>query len=103
MGKAFIDPPPDRKKHRPIVSPREMYQTREGLPDEMVWDMCRHRRFEGPDMDCHECPAWAEDPYYGRCQRICYGLADEACRLALAWAERLRKLAQEQADGGKNS
>lgn len=60
-------------------------------PDEMVWDMCNYLRLDRDTRDCKECPRWFEDPDFGPCQQVCYSLAHEAARIALAWQKRMAR------------
>jgi hypothetical protein len=83
--------PPIVKKHKQVVSVQEMFAQGEDMPEAMVWDMCRYTKSPRPDEDnpCKECPRWEEDPNYGKVQRGCFGMAQEACRYAMAWIERM--------------
>jgi hypothetical protein len=80
--------PKPKKQHKQVVSVQEMYCQGNAFPDQMVWDMCRYTRSDG--RDCEECPRWEKDPDYGRMQFGCFGMAQEACRYALAWFERMK-------------
>lgn len=81
--------PRPKKRHKQVVSVKEMHCQGNAMPDQMVWDMCRYTR-RNDDPDCNECPRWEQDKHYGKVQRGCYGMAQEACRYALAWAERMK-------------
>lgn len=77
-----------KKQHKQVVSVKEMYAQGNAHPDQMVWDMCRYTRRN--HEHCNECPRWEKDPHYGKVQRGCYGIAHEACRIAMAWSERIK-------------
>ena len=79
--------PKPKKRHKQIVSVREMYCQGNAIPDQMVWDMCRYTKHN--DEPCRECPRWEINKDYGKVQRGCFGLALEACRYAMAWIERI--------------
>jgi len=51
-------------------------------PPEMVWELCPYIRaiLDG----CQQCPRWEDHEDHGRVQKLCYGLAEEACRVVLA-------------------
>lgn len=93
MGKVVRAPM--RFHRRRIVRGAEIHAQSEP-PDEMVWDMCVYTRRFGSgvtddDMRCQGCPQWETDPSYGKVQRMCYGMAKEACQLAMAWQKRMQK------------
>ncbi len=80
--------PLQKKRHDQVVGVKEMY-CQGDAPDAMVWDMCRNTKRD--QEYCNECPRWEEDKDYGKVQRGCFGMAQEACRYGLAWAERIQQ------------
>lgn len=80
---------PREKVYPPIVRGKEMWEQDEP-PDEMVWAVCPHLRIVSPveDSRCHRCPKWEDDEDYGKCQRMCYGLAAEVCKIVFAMQKR---------------
>lgn len=86
----FPKPKLPKRKHKQVVSVREMYAQGNSYPDQMVWDMCRYTRRNQEDYpDCMECSRWENDKHYGKMKRGCFGMAQEACRYAMAWVERI--------------
>lgn len=53
-------------------------------PSEMVWELCPYLRMSEDESRCRQCPEWETDPHYGKVQRGCYALSQEACRVVLA-------------------
>jgi hypothetical protein len=43
------------------------------------------------DIAVRGCPKWAIDSEGDRVQRMCYGMAAEACKVAMAWQKRLAR------------
>lgn len=83
-------PTKDKPKHRSqIVRARELY-CQGDMPEQMVWDMCAYTKQYPTDTACKECTRFEEDPDVGKVQRGCFTMAQEACRLAMAWAERIK-------------
>ena len=76
--------------HKRIVGGHELWDQPEP-PPEAVWDMCTYTRgsIDENDFRCRECPKWEQVDGHGESQRMCYGLAEEACRVAFAWQKRL--------------
>jgi hypothetical protein len=61
-----------------VPTPREIWAAREPL-SETVWAVCPYLR---DGKDCNRCPAWGPEEHEGeKCQRGCYALAAEACRV----------------------
>ena len=90
MMSVIVKFPKPVKRHKQVVSVREMYCQGNAVPDQMVWDMCRYTRYtEGTHSNCMECPRWEIDKDYGKVQRGCFGTALEAIRYAMAWMERI--------------
>ena len=56
-------------------------------PDEMVHEVCAYLRGVLGEFKCKGCPRWEDDPDHGKTMRMCYALASEACKHALAFAE----------------
>lgn len=78
------------QRHTQIIKAREMYAQGQ-MPEPMVWDMCS--RMEGRQLQpCMECPRFEKDEFYiapgDEVQRMCFGLAHEACQIAAAWIKR---------------
>lgn len=78
---------PVRKVFPKIVSAEEMHAQPDPT-DEMVWAVCPHLRAHLEESRCHRCPRWEEDETYGKLQRGCFGLANEACKIVFAMQER---------------
>lgn len=77
MPNATITKLPTRGIPSP-VSTREKWDAPEPN-DRQVWAVCpylRNRDFKR----CMGCPAWEDDPEYGRMKRGCRALAEETCR-----------------------
>jgi hypothetical protein len=84
---------PIRYHNKQVIKGREIWDQEEP-PSEMVWDVCVYTRSgdsKSDDMRCHRCPRWEDDDDYGKVQRMCYGIAAEACRVVFAWQKRLAK------------
>lgn len=81
-----------RPPHRYVMTLRDICGVKSQNPDVMVWDMCVH---EKRGADCWECPEFVIGADGSRELADCYRQANQACWLALAWAERLRKLAEK--------
>lgn len=62
---------------------KQIWKQREP-PEEMVWAVCPYLRSHMDDTECKNCPQWEEHELHGKCQRGCYGLAAEACRIVFA-------------------
>lgn len=75
--------PPHR--HRQIVKAGEI-NAQVAFPEPAVWDMCLYLRKS--TEPCQECPRFEEDARLGAVQKLCFGLAHEACQLAAAWGKR---------------
>lgn len=66
-----------------------------------VWKMCAYLE---PSRVCQKCPKTYEDPTYGKCQKACYGVAEETMQVAaanarlIAAAPTLATLYADQAD-----
>lgn len=80
----LVEPP----EHESIIRPREMYSQPE-CPEGMVWDICNYLR-DGHGT-CTECPRQWNDSHHGPVQNGCFATAHEACRIALAWQERIAR------------
>lgn len=51
--------------------------------------ICEYLHFDrDANFRCKGCPAWERDEHYGKVQRGCYGLAQEACNIAQLGAPR---------------
>lgn len=75
-------------RHPRSVKPAEMYAQAEP-PSEMVWELCPYTsNVKDDDRRCRHCPQWEEDEHHGKMQRMCYGLASEACRIVFAMQRR---------------
>lgn len=62
-------------------------------PDEMVWAVCPYLRGHLDDSKCKQCHKMENHPRHGECQRGCYGMAAEACRIVFAMQGRVAKSA----------
>ncbi len=71
------------KYRRPrLVEGRDMYCMPEPS-EEMVWEVCPYLRSNHDDSRCEQCSRWEEDQDYGEVQRMCFGLAEDACRVVM--------------------
>lgn len=71
-------------------------------PTEMVWAICPYTRNATGDGRCLHCPRTFIDNVHGECQRGCYTLAAEACRVVLAMQKRAALGDQQQSSTEKS-
>lgn len=85
---------PKRRVYPKIVSPAEMYAQPEPS-DAMVWAVCPHIRGGNPnneDFRCMQCPRLEKFDNGFEGQRMCFGLAREACQVVMAMLKREGKM-----------
>ena len=80
---ADLTPLPVRYRRPRSLTGKEIWDA-PAPPAEMVWEVCPYLRLHEDDPRCRQCPQWEDDPGYGKVQRGCYGLAEEACRVVFA-------------------
>jgi len=71
---------------RPVRVKGEEIHAQIDPPQEMVWEVCPYTRSDGSSKGCRQCPEW-EDSKRGKCQRMCYSMAKEACKVVFAMQE----------------
>lgn len=71
-----------------ILTGKEIWAVPEP-PSEMVWEICPYLRMDSKHEGCRQCPQFEDHEHYGQCQRGCYGLAEEACRVVFAMQKKL--------------
>jgi hypothetical protein len=81
-----VTPLPVKFRHRRTVEAKEI--GRQPKPsNEMIWEICPY--LTGRDLEpCDHCPAWEEDLDHGKVYRLCFGLAEEVCKIIFAVQKR---------------
>ncbi len=74
---------PVRYRRPRTLTGKEIWAVPEPSP-EMVWEICPYLRTAAEHEGCQQCPQFEQNETYGRVQRGCYGMAEEACRVVLA-------------------
>jgi len=81
------------RRRREILA-REKWDSPEPS-DLMVWEVCPYLRMDMENWQCMGCPAWEDDERHGKVQKMCRGLAEEACRAFMAVQRREANSEQE--------